>query len=362
MRTSDSLLSELRAREALRLDAYPDPGSRDGTPWTIGYGCTTYEDGSSVRPTDHITGERAEALFRHHVGVAEKVVTLHVKTPLNRNQFDALVSFAFNVGAEQFRTSTLVKKLNLGDVSGAAAQFDQWVYNDGVRLAGLVTRRRNERELFERQVTPASVPPPTNTAQDKPDMAPALIPLLPLILDAAVTLIPTLGKLFKGEKPSAVAERNMSAFEAVADKVVPILVATTGAPNLQGAVERIQADNSIASKVDDAVRMNYAELNDILEASRDKARKFVMEYQSQAHVRKVVGNFTFIEFFSILLTVYGMLGGGYVLVMNDQFGSQIVGGVITLILIGGFVGTKEFWLGTSSESQRKTDLIANKQN
>lgn len=358
MRSTRTLHNELKRTEALRLEAYPDPGSRDGTPWTIGWGCTTYADGSRVQKGDTITLSGADTLFLHHVGIAERAVSTHVAVPLNQNQFDALVSFAYNVGAEQFRTSTLVKKLNLGDFAGAAAQFDLWVHNDGVRLPGLVTRRRNERELFERQVTPASAPPPTKTAQDKPEMAPALIPLLPFILDAAVTLIPALGKLFKGEKPSAVAERNMAAFEAVADKVIPILVSTTGAPNLQGAVELIQADASIATKVDDAVRMNYAELNDILEGSRDKARKFVTEYQSHVHVRKVVGNFTFIEFFSILLTVYGMLGGGYVLVMNEQFGSQIVGGVITLILIGGFVGTKEFWLGTSSESQRKTDLLA----
>jgi lysozyme len=361
MKASLALRADLKQREALRLTAYPDPGSRDGTPWTIGWGCTSYTDGTKVQKGDTITVAEAEELFSYHVAVAEKVVIDHVKVYLNQNQFDALVSFAYNVGVKQFGTSTLVKKLNLGDYDGAAAQFDLWVHNDGQRLEGLVTRRRNERELFKRQVTPASGPPPTNAAQDKPEMAPALIPLLPFILDAAVTLIPALGKLFKGEKPSAVAERNMAAFEAVADKVIPILVSTTGAPNLQGAVERIHADVSMAAKVDDAVRLSYAELNDILEASRHKAREFVTEYQREVHVRKVVGNFTFIEFFSLLLTIYGMMGGGYVLVMNNQFDSQIVGGVITLILIGGFVGTKEFWLGTSSESQRKTDMIAHQQ-
>jgi lysozyme len=360
MKASLALRADLKQREALRLAAYPDPGSRDGTPWTIGYGCTSYADGTKVQKGDIITAAGAEELFGYHVAVAEKVVIDHVKAYLSQNQFDALVSFAFNVGAKQFSTSTLVKKLNLGDYDGAAAQFDFWVYNDGQRMEGLATRRRNERELFKRQVSPAGGPPPTNMAQDKPEMAPALIPLLPFILDAAVTLIPALGKLFKGEKPSAVAERNMAAFEVVADKVIPILVATTGAPNLQGAVERIQADTSIAAKVDDAVRMNYAELNDILETSRDKARKFAVEYQCQPNVRMVLGKFTFIEILSLLLAFYGMLGGAYVIVMNEQFGSQIVGGVITLILIGGYIGVKEFWLGTSSESQRKTDMIAHR--
>jgi lysozyme len=82
------------------------------------------------------------ALFVHSV----------VRQPLNQNQFDALCSFVFNVGQNQFVDSTLRKKLNAGDYAGAAAQFPRWKYGtvNGVKtvLPGLVARRETEQALF----------------------------------------------------------------------------------------------------------------------------------------------------------------------------------------------------------------------
>jgi lysozyme len=73
--------------------------------------------------------------------------------PLNQNQFDALVSFIFNVGQGNYATSTLRKLLHAGDYEGAAAEFERWIYGtvDGkkVKLPGLITRRAAERALFE---------------------------------------------------------------------------------------------------------------------------------------------------------------------------------------------------------------------
>jgi lysozyme len=73
--------------------------------------------------------------------------------PLNQNQFDALVSFIFNVGHGNYAESTLRKKLHAGDYEGAAAEFERWIYGtvDGkkVKLNGLITRRADERALFE---------------------------------------------------------------------------------------------------------------------------------------------------------------------------------------------------------------------
>ena len=71
-----------------------------------------------------------------------------VKVPISQQMFDALVSFAYNVGAANMAASTLVRKLNAGDINGAAAEFDRWVFSGGARLAGLTKRRDAERALF----------------------------------------------------------------------------------------------------------------------------------------------------------------------------------------------------------------------
>jgi lysozyme len=71
-----------------------------------------------------------------------------VKVKLNQNQYDALVSFTFNLGVGALQKSTLLKKLNAGDYLGAAAQFPRWVYANKQKLPGLVTRRNEEKKLF----------------------------------------------------------------------------------------------------------------------------------------------------------------------------------------------------------------------
>lgn len=91
-----------------------------------------------------------DLLFRQDVGRFEEQVRRLVKAPLTDPQFDALVSFAYNLGGGALESSTLLKKLNKGDYKGAAKQFDRWVYADGKKLLGLVTRRAKERAMFER--------------------------------------------------------------------------------------------------------------------------------------------------------------------------------------------------------------------
>ena len=98
---------------------------------------------------DTITKERAEELLRDDVKRFEGQVLRLVKVPLTQGQFDALVSFTYNLGAGNLSNSTLLRLLNVGDYSGAAAQFDRWVYASGKRLSGLVKRRAAERALFE---------------------------------------------------------------------------------------------------------------------------------------------------------------------------------------------------------------------
>ena len=67
---------------------------------------------------------------------------------MNQNQFDALVSLAYNIGTGAFNKSTLVKKLNAGDIRGAADQFDVWINAGGKRMQGLVNRRAREKALY----------------------------------------------------------------------------------------------------------------------------------------------------------------------------------------------------------------------
>ena len=125
--------------------AYPDPGT-GGDPWTIGYGHT----GSDVFPGVVFTQAQAEAALRSDLASAEGSVSREVTVPLNDNQFAALVSFAFNVGAGVggLQTSTLLRLLNQREYSAAADEFGKWVNGGNGPLPGLVRRRAAERALF----------------------------------------------------------------------------------------------------------------------------------------------------------------------------------------------------------------------
>jgi len=136
MQTSSAGLALIKEHEGLRLDAYLCPARV----WTIGYGHT-----GDVHPGQRITEAMADLLLQSDLKSFERAVNAAVKVPLTQGQFDALVSFAFNVGAGAFRLSTLLRVLNEGDYRAAAKQFDRWVHGGGKVLPGLVRRRRDER-------------------------------------------------------------------------------------------------------------------------------------------------------------------------------------------------------------------------
>ena len=116
---------------------------------TIGYGSTRYEDGTRVTMKDKaITQAQAKTLFMNTLTTYEAAVNRNVKVPISQNQFDSLVSFTYNLGEENLRTSTLLRKLNVRDYKGAADQFPRWNKAAGRVLNGLVRRRAAERELF----------------------------------------------------------------------------------------------------------------------------------------------------------------------------------------------------------------------
>ena len=120
--------------------AYKCPGGI----WTIGYGHT-----ATCRQGMTITRSEAEELLKRDVSQFAKAVNSLVTIDINQQQFDALVSFAYNVGVNAFGNSTLLRILNSGTKHLAAKQFDRWVYSKQTKLAGLVKRRREEREMFE---------------------------------------------------------------------------------------------------------------------------------------------------------------------------------------------------------------------
>lgn len=130
--------------EGKRLAAYDDGVGV----WTIGFGTTVYPNGIKVQKGDTCTEAQAKAYMAHDLKKFELAVNNAVKVPLNQNQFDALVSLAYNIGTNAFSKSTLVKKLNASDIQGAADQFDVWVNAGGKRMQGLVNRRAKEKALF----------------------------------------------------------------------------------------------------------------------------------------------------------------------------------------------------------------------
>jgi lysozyme len=119
-----------------------------GGKWTIGWG-STIVNGIPVKEGDKIDPDQAErALVIHLDSLVCPAVKQNVRVDINQNQFDALCSFIYNVGAPSFINSTLLRKLNASDYAGAANQFSLWVYANKKLLAGLVKRRKAERELF----------------------------------------------------------------------------------------------------------------------------------------------------------------------------------------------------------------------
>lgn len=129
--------------EGCKLQAYHCPAGV----LTIGYGHTY-----NVSPVDAITQEQADKFLEEDLQKAINAVKGYVSVPLNENQFSALVSFVYNVGAGQFKYSTLLGHLNFKKYQAAADELLRWVHSRGEVLPGLVRRREAERQLFLKPV------------------------------------------------------------------------------------------------------------------------------------------------------------------------------------------------------------------
>jgi len=149
---SDNGIKLIKDFEGLKLKAYYDIVGV----LTIGYGWTKKVDGKDIHPGMVITEQEAERLLRCGLVEYEKGVNAMLRVRVSQNQYDALVSFAYNLGVSALKNSTLMKKLNIGDYAGAANEFPIWnrATINGVRkdVAGLTRRRLAEQYLFNKAV------------------------------------------------------------------------------------------------------------------------------------------------------------------------------------------------------------------
>jgi lysozyme len=144
LEAKEGALALIRRFEGCRLKAYPDPAS-GGDPWTIGWGST----GPGIRPGVIWTQAQADRRLEQDVAAfADGVARLVGAAATTQGEYDALVSFAYNVGFANLAGSTLLKLHKAGDKAGAAAQFGRWNRARGEIMPGLTRRREAEAKAY----------------------------------------------------------------------------------------------------------------------------------------------------------------------------------------------------------------------
>ena len=155
MKTSQTGIDLIKEFEGLELEAYRCSAGV----WTIGYGHTSAAGEPMVTPDLVITEPEADQILRHDLHDYEQAVLRSVTVPLNQSEFDALVSWTFNLGSGALSRSTMLARLNAEDRTGAAEALTWWVKatnpntGESVTLPGLERRRNAEAELFLRPKT-----------------------------------------------------------------------------------------------------------------------------------------------------------------------------------------------------------------
>lgn len=145
MKTSASGIAHIKEFEGFRAKRYLCPAGK----WTIGYGHVIVDSERATLWNVELTEDQATKLLMKDLVRFEDAVSAMVAVPLTQGQFDALVSFAYNLGEAKLRSSTLLKLLNAGDYDGARKQINRWVYSNGKKLEGLIRRRARETEMFQ---------------------------------------------------------------------------------------------------------------------------------------------------------------------------------------------------------------------
>lgn len=360
MNPSARCVEFVKAHEGCRLTAYRDPVGV----LTIGYGHT----GTFVTEGLEITQAEADSLLTADLGAAGAAVDRLVAVPINQDQFDALTSFVFNVGARAFENSTLRKKLNAGDRAGAADELLRWDHAGGNVLPGLTKRRAAERAMFLGVDMPQDAPappappmsgneppigayePPMNNEIMQPEGP--MLPILGAVLPSLVGAIPELIKIL-GDKNAQVSDRNVAA----ATKVMDVIVRSTGATNEQDAAQKVLADPQAAQVARAAVQAAYYELVEV-GGGLPAARTFVQQITTTGPDWQRIAGTTFIG--ALALTI--VVGGGVMFwsllhdagVSSEQK-AMLIGAVISLV--GSPIA---FFFGSSASSRRKDDALSSK--
>lgn len=157
MKVSQKCIQQIKQDEGVKARAYQCPALL----WTIGVGHVIDHNHARVPFADRkqlpipsgwdrvLSNDEIDEILRKDLARFESGVLRQIKVPLTQGQFDALVSFSFNVGLGNLQNSTLRMKINRGDYKGAAEQFLVWTKAGGKVLKGLVIRRTHEKEMFE---------------------------------------------------------------------------------------------------------------------------------------------------------------------------------------------------------------------
>lgn len=167
-----------------------------------------------------------------------------------------------------------------------------------------------------------------------------MAPFIALALPAIIEAVPKLASLFSSG--SEVAERNIKA----AETIVSVAKGAIQATNEQELVERLQNDPEAVTAVRDAVQKNWFEIHQQAEKSIAAAREFAVSYSKDKDVRTVLGNLTFLEVLALLM-LFITSGAGVAVLFTGTFSDDLRGGIVTLMLIGGFTGVREFFFGSS---------------
>jgi lysozyme len=148
MKITSNAINIIKQFEGCRLTAYQCPSKI----WTIGYGTTVHLDGNKVKEGDKITQKQAEALLKKDIYIFEKQID-SLKLNVNQNQFDALVSLVYNVGFGNLTRGGLVAMIRANNNSiNIYTEWEKYVYAKGVKLLGLVRRRKLELDLYFKSI------------------------------------------------------------------------------------------------------------------------------------------------------------------------------------------------------------------
>lgn len=135
----------IQSFEGLKLQAYQDSVGI----WTIGYGNINYENGTKVKKGDKITQERADQLFKYFADRFAGQVDAAITKTVTQNQFNSMVSLAYNIGIGAFQKSTLLRKINSNPNDPTIKnEFLKWVNAGGRKIQGLVNRREKEAKVY----------------------------------------------------------------------------------------------------------------------------------------------------------------------------------------------------------------------